>query len=876
MQALLSELKASRQALMKAFRAGQETETFHERHAAIVDQYFRRSLEESASRRRLFRGRSSFSIVAVGGYGRSELCVRSDIDLLLLFASRIPDEAKSLVQEILFPLWDMGFDLGYAVRTVKDCVALAKKDFEVLTSLLDARFIGGDSPLFLKMVESIEDKVLAKRRDHFARWLRDTDILRLETAGDASQRLEPDLKKGIGGLRDVHHMMWLARAQHGLRNLRELETSGRLSHAEFTDLEKAVTTIRCVRNHLHDLSGRKNDRLTFEYQPGIARRLAYSDQPGVPAVERFLGDLHAAMATVKSLRRVVTRAFHEQTGRRSGKEPREKISRGFVLRRNEIHFPSATAVLEDPVLMLRIFEESARTGTPLSLEAQRLVREFLPLMNESFRTSAEVGKGLCGILSSDGAAETLDQMFETRFLDTLIPEFGNIRDRVQFDTYHLFPVGRHSLETVRALKEVGRQKEILLSSVYLELQDSQVLLLAALFHDIGKTGSNHARKGEALVRRMLQRVGLEPGRIEDVAFLVLHHLLLQETATRRDLTDEKVVVQCARTIGTPDRLKMLYLLSWADARATGPRAWNDWIANLVQELFFKVLHLLEQGELATPDAAKVAQKAWEDLQRQTAGEIPKDRLEKAFDAMSSRYILNTQAADMIRHVHLFERYSGRLALTERAALIVDARKDEAVGCWELTFLAQDRPGLFSMIAGALTLNRINILSSDIYTWRNRTAVDVFRVEDPGPGRVPEEVWQKVEQDLAKTLEGKLSLSERLDQKGGPSVLRRPGRPTRIPEVRVENKVSDFFTLIEVFANDRVGLLYEITRELTALDLDIRIARISTKADQVADVFYVRDAGGQKVEGAEEIEAIRDALKIRLAQDGNRIEQVASI
>jgi [protein-PII] uridylyltransferase len=468
-------------------------------------------------------------------------------------------------------------------------------------------------------------------------------------------------------------------------------------------------------------------------------------------------------------------------------------------------------------------------------------------------------------------------MFETRFLDALIPEFGDIRDRVQFDTYHLFPVGRHSLETVRALKEVGRQKEILLSSVYLELQDSQVLLLAALFHDIGKIGTDHARKGEALVRRMLQRIGLDPARIEDVAFLVRHHLLLQETATRRDLTDEKVVVQCARTIGTPDRLKMLYLLSWADARATGPRAWNDWIGNLVQELFFKVLHILEQGELATPDAAKVAQRVWEDVQRQTTEEIPQDRLEEAFDAMSSRYILNTQAADMIRHIELFGRYSSRrLSSTERAALIVDARKDEAGGCWELTFLARDRPGLFSMIAGALTLNRINILSSDIYTWRDRTAVDVFRVEGPGTGRVPEEVWQKVEQDLSKTLEGKLSLSKRLDQKAGPSVLRRPGRPTRIPEVRVDNKVSDFFTLIEVFANDRVGLLYEITRELTALGLDIRIARISTKADQVADVFYVRDAEGQKMEGAEEIEAIRDALKRRLLQEGKRAEQGASI
>lgn len=860
---------------METFRAGQDTETFHERHAAVVDQYFRRSLEESTARRGLFRGRSSFSIVAVGGYGRSELCVRSDIDLLVLFASHIPGEARSLVQEILFPLWDIGFDLGYAVRTVKDCVALARKDFEVLTSLLDARFIGGDSPVFLRMVEALEEKVLAKRRDQFARWLRDTDVLRLDTFGDASWRLEPDLKKGIGGLRDVHHMMWLARAQHGLRALRELETSGRLSRVESADLEKAVTTIRYVRNHLHDVSGRKNDRLTFEYQPRIARRLAYSDQPGVPAVERFLGELHAAMATVKSLRRVVTRGFCEQPERRSAKEPPERLSREFVLRRHEIHFPSATAVLENPLLMLRIFEESARTGAPLSLEAQRLVREFLPLVDASFRTSTEVGEGLCSILSSDGAAETLDRMFETRFLDAMIPEFAAIRDRVQFDTYHLFPVGRHSLETVRALKGIRRQKEILLSSVYLELQDPRALLIAALLHDIGKTGADHARKGEALVRRVLQRVGLDNGRIEDTAFLVRHHLLLLETATRRDLTDEKVVLQCARTMGTPDRLKMLYLLSWADARATGPRAWNDWIANLVQELFFKVLHTLEQGELATPDAFKVAEEVWEIVHQKTAGRISQERLEAAFNAMSPRYILNTPTRDMIRHLELLRRYPERLEATGKAALIVDACKDEVGGCWELTFIARDRTGLFSMIAGALTLNSLNILSSDIYTWRDRTAVDVFRVADPGAGRIPEEVWKKVESDLEEALDGGLSLAERLDRKAGPSVLRRPGRPRRLPKVRVDNEASDFFTVIEVFADDRVGLLYEVTRELTALGLDIRIARISTKADQVADIFYVRDAEGRRVEGAEEIEAIRGALRRRLEQ-GERAEKTGPV
>ncbi len=870
MNAPLEEFRKARNDLGDSFRSRGLWGGFQEGYTAAVDQYFRRALEESRTGERLFRGRTPFSLVAVGGYGREDLCLESDIDLLVLFGARIPKVAKPLLEEVIFPLWDLGLDLGYAVRPLRECLRMAQSDFEVLTSLLDARFIGGDSLLFLQFVDRLESKVLSKKRDHFARWLRDTDTIRLDAFGDASHRLEPDLKKGIGGLRDVHHMLWLSRVCFGVRSSRELETTGRLSHAEHEDLERSASLIRCVRSHLHDLSGRKNDRLTYEFQPEIARRLGYRDQANFQGVEQFMGDLHAAMATIKTLCRVVSAATAYEREPASFGDAGIDLPEGLGLRQGEIHIESAMRILSRPLLLMQAYEESARIGAPLSLEAMRLIREFLFLVDEDFRRSEAVSRAFMGILNSDHAADTLDGMFETRFLDGLIPEMGAIRDRVQFDTYHVFPVGRHCLETVRALKNVSRQKEILLSSIYLELPDPGPLLLAGLLHDIGKIGTDHSRTGATMAGPILERFALDAARSEQVVFLIRRHLLLVKTATRRDLGDEKVVVRCARMIGTVERLKMLYLLTWADASATGPGAWNEWIANLVQELFFKVLHLLESGELTSPGATRKAMDVRKGVIQLTEGRIPRETLDRAFDTMTPRYLLDTPAKEIARHLDLFRRLDMDRKAGRDPGFIIDPQRDEAGGYWRVAFLAGDRPGLFSDIAGVLSLNRVNILSSHIYTWANRTAVDVFHVALPDPGRPSGEIWTKVEDDLSHVFRGELSLRDQLARKREPSILSRPGRPARPAEVRVDNRASDFFTLVEVFADDRVGLLYDITRTLTDLGLDIRIARVSTKADQVADIFYVRDLDGGKVEDSESTASIRERLldRLRLTQGGN--------
>ena len=860
-----AELKNARGELISLFSVGEVSEAFQETCTEITDHYFRRSVQESDTGKRLFRDRKPFALVALGGYGRRDLCVHSDIDVLILFESKVPSSARKLAEELFYPLWNLGLDLGHAIRGIKDCLSLASENLEALTSQMDARFVCGDSPLYLDLMERLGKRVLSKKRLTLSRWLEEQDHMRMAVFGDASCLLEPNLKEGIGGLRDYHHLLWLAKAFFHIRTPKDLEYSGLLSHREYGDLENHLKFIRLVRNHLHRESGRKNDRLTFDRQESIARALAFEDQHGLLAVEQFLGQIHASMASIKSLHRSFV-FTHLPAGRKSGTgtAASEILSAPFHMDQEEIHFPSATSILRDPLLLLDIFVEGVKAGRPLSLESKRLVREFLYLVDEDFRASERAARGFLSILSASNASEGLDQMLETGFLRAFIPEFEPIQDRVQFDHYHLFPVGRHLLQTVQHLKALHQERDILLADIFLDLPDPEPLFVAALFHDIGKTGKDHAAKGASLVRKLLKRFGYDRKKMEDVCFLVHRHLLLTETASRRDLNDEKIVVQCAGTVGTIERLKMLYLLSWADGKATGPRAWNDWIANLVLELFFKILHLLEKGELATSDASKRMSHSLQQVRSRIVEQLSPEDQDALFDGMPPNYLIETSPRDIVRHITLHETLRKARAEGLKSAFCLEAEPAPSSGTWEVTFLAGDRPGLFSDVAGVMALNNINILSARIYTWRDGTAVDIFTVTPPLDPLHSVEIWERIKGDLAETFEGRLPLSERLQKKAEPSILSQRKSPGGRPQVHVDNRSSDFFTLIEVFADDRIGLLHRVTHTLFSLGIDIRIAKIATKGDQVADVFYVLDSEGQKVLEQERIERITSVLLHKLS------------
>jgi [protein-PII] uridylyltransferase len=451
----------------------------------------------------------------------------------------------------------------------------------------------------------------------------------------------------------------------------------------------------------------------------------------------------------------------------------------------------------------------------------------------------------------------LNAMLHTGILERFIPEFHEVVNCIQYDEYHIYPVDRHLLRTVKILKQfadaASAPPDDLAVQIYAELHQRHLLLWAALLHDIGKgqPGGNHSAKGEALASGILAEKGYRPADIDTVAFLVREHLLLAKTAARRDINSEETALYCARRINDVDRLKMLYLLTVADAMATGPKAWNSWTATLLKDLFLKILNLLEKGELASREAVASIARKRDVLIAQT----PKPRrkaLEALIEVLSPRYILNVPPEDILEHIQLYQRLGEkRVDWTIAPSTTSDTRI--------VTLCARDQPGLFSRVAGVFTLNGINILDAQVFTWRNNIALDIFKVQPPPDPIFETDKWERARRHLLQSLEGKLDLRGRLRARMKNYRSPRPAAMDRPQRIEIDNRTSSFFTIVEVFAEDFPGVLFSITDALFRCQLDVWVAKIATHVDQVVDVFYVRDFDGQKVDDPDQVAHIKATL-----------------
>jgi len=859
-------LKGTRDALMGELSALSSPDLL-KRHALMLDEYFRRCFEVSAIGPTLRINANPYAIMALGGYGRQEQCVHSDVDLLFLFHKKIPPEAEGLIQEVVYPLWDLGLDVGYAVRTVKECLQLSKKDYEILTPLLDARFICGMSPVASYLFESIREKILVKQGKAVIGWLVESNRNRHHQYGDSSYLLEPNLKEGQGGLRDYHTLLWMARILFDLKQPRDLEYSGCLSHKEFELLRKALVFIWDVRNRLHSLMGRKWDQLLFENQIQLAEKMGYRKRNGQEPVEVFLGMLHGHMDFIKQqhLRFLYEQGLDTPAARKKKARKHPSVPDLF-LEKEMLHFASPEAVLRSPRLLIQIFEESLRLKVPLSGEAGRLIQELAPLIQSG---SGEVIRSFERILCTSKAFDVLKAMLNSDFLTAFIPEFKDILHRIQYDAYHLYPVDLHLLRTVDALHSLAEENadpssDAMMAALFQEVKKRKLLFWAALLHDIGKgsSGGDHAGKGAAMARRVMEAKGYGPRDAETVYFLVQEHLLLVKTATRRDLQDEETAIFCARRIKDPERLKMLYLLTAADSMATGPKAWTGWTQALLKDLFLKTLRILETGELATREITSRVERKQVTLMEaaKTAGR--ESEMAALLDVLSPRYLISVPAEGILKHGALYRRLEENGCVWQ-----VSPGKDPRTR--EVTLCANDRPGLFSKIAGVFTLNGIDILEAQAFTWKNGTALDIFVVKPPADLLFEAQRWERTQTNLEAALSGELDLAQALDFKLSKfRTYRIPGakRPSRVV---VDNDTSSFFTLIEVFADDFPGLLYGVSNAMYRCGLDIRVAKISTQVDQVVDVFYVRDLEGQKVDGPEQEAVIRATVEAALQHPGSR-------
>jgi [protein-PII] uridylyltransferase len=709
-------------------------------------------------------------------------------------------------------------------------------------------------------MEQLQDKVLRRRARAYTDWLSERNRERHARFGDSTYLLEPNLKEGLGGLRDYHSMLWMGRATFGIGSPRDLEFLGHLSHDEFQSLSESLSFIRNVRNWLHHLTGRKCDQLYFEYQIELAKALGFKQRNGQQGVEGFLGTLHGQMELLKGQHLTFlnkARRARKKVGRR--KAERRRLIAGIEVFRDVLEFESPEAIIEKPHLLLGIFEQSAVREIPLGTEASRLVKEFLYLVDENFQRSRKVSKSFQRILSAPSHPfNVMKEMLKTGMMVALIPEMKGVVDLIQYDEYHVHPVDKHCLRTVQILQSFrdapADAQDTLCGKLYNEIQDPDLLLWAGLLHDVGKAVDvhDHSTHGARIVRNVFERMGFSHEDIETIAFLVQQHLFLIHTATRRDINDERIVIRCARSFNDIDLLKKLYLLTVADSQATGPKAWSDWTATLLKELFFKVLNILEKGELGTQAAREVVgQKRRELLGKGVS--LPGEDLGELFDQMSPRYLLYTPAEEIHRHVELYQGL-------QQAPFVLEAHADPDANYRSVTVCARDFPGLFSKIAGVFTLNNLDVLSAQIFTWRNHIALDVFKVKAPPDTLLEDQVWDRVRANLNAALQGELALESAIGKKVQTCQSPQKGVLRKTDEIIVDNTSSDFFTVIEIYTHDFPGLLYKITDALFRCKLDIWVAKIGTKVDQVVDVFYVRDLDGQKVDRPEEVRAIKEAIR----------------
>ena len=859
-----AQLKQKTRALVDRLFQG-KVRDFLKEHARLLDAYFIEAFETSMVGPRMNISKNPYAIIALGGYGREEQCIHSDVDLLFLFKKRVPDQAENLIREIVYPLWDIGLEVGYATRSLKECIALSAGDFEILTPMLDARFICGWSHIYSDLMDQLREKVIRKKSRSIINWLVENNKMRHVHFGDSAYLLEPNLKEGQGGLRDYHTMQWIGQIEFNIRQPRDMEYFGLLSHKEYRTLRRSLAFIWNVRNRLHDLCGRKYDRLHFENQIKLAEKLNYKKSNGQQPVERFLGELHGRMEALKQQHLMFLHEMGiEKMRKRRRKTQKQSSVEGIeVIEWGMLNFVSPEKIMESPELLIKIFEESARLKIPLSAEARRLVKEFGYLVTAKFRKSEPVVQSFERILITQAPLfNVLNEMLNSGILVRLIPEFRSIVNRIQYDEYHLYPVDKHLLRTVHTIKNFGSKKdnslEPLCAQVYRELKNKKLLLWAALLHDIGKGDDNddHAARGAAAIKKILNKKGLNAQEIDSVEFLVENHLFLIKRATRRDIHDEETAIFTARKIKDIQRLKMLYLLTVADSIATGPMAWNDWTAALLRDFFLKILNVLEKGELATEEAVNIIEQKRKDIIGSARTRKAKQEIGDLFDNMSPRYRLYMPADSMLEHIELY----GRLG---DADFIWDIARSADANTRTVTICAKDRPGLISKIAGVFTLNNINILDVQVFTWRNNVALDIFEVKPPPDQIMEAEKWQKTARNLNGALSGDLKLTKALGKKTA-AVRKANHRMQTIPHrITVDNTSSSFFTIIEVVTYDFPGLLFNITDALFNCDLNIWVAKIATKADQVVDVFYVWDLSGQKVDSEEQVEKIKTAVLDRL-------------
>lgn len=819
----------------------------------IVDEFIKRALSRYG-----YPELKGVSIVALGGYGREELSPYSDIDLLFLHKKGSKGLAEEVVERLLYLLWDTKMDVGNCTRSLEECreLSMDRNDVTILSSLLDSRFICGDRALYDELENEIYGEVLPKISHDFIRRKIDERDVRGERYGKTLYILEPNVKEGRGGLREFQTAMWIAQASYKAKSFEEVLQRGFVSEREYGTIRKCLNFLMLVRAQLHYQAKKREDNLSFDLQVQVAKSFGYRDGK-LRAVEKFMRIYYLRAAVlVQQSRRLTEKCTRAYARRRLAKRAIH-LDHGFTIRGKYLSVTSRNVFSEDFCNFLRAFEYADRHSVEFTEYLELLMAEQATRIDEKVRNDPEFNRMFLRLLRfGKDVSKMLLKMNEMRLLGRFIPEFGKIVCMVQFDSYHVYTVDIHSIFMVREIERLinyeYEEKFPFLTKVAETLVKRHVLFLACLFHDMGKgQGGGHAQKGAAMIPKIAERMGLSASDAEQLEFLVRHHLAMVHFSQRRDLDDPVVLNRLAKSIPDQETLSLLYLLTFADIRSVGPDVWKDWTGMLLQELYVKTLRQMSAGTYRRKTDEEWMQKMTSDIVADAAGEIPERKVTKILKKMPLSYFSQFSRQNILRHVKLLNSIEGKFA-TE---VIHYEEYDEFTVC------APDKKGIFSEFCGVLSANGLNILGARIVTTLDKRAFDVFYVERTDYLTEEEygEVWKKVDKSLSKVLDGDVEVDGLVDRRKRNYSSYGRKIPEYPPEIVFDNESSDKATVIEVYAHDREGLLYSITKTISEMNLSIDYAKISTRADQVADTFYVRDSRGRKISGAKKLKKIEDSL-----------------
>ena len=809
------------------------------------------------------------TVIAVGGYGRNEMAPHSDVDLLFLTPYKMTPWAESVIESMLYILWDLRLKVGHASRTVKDCLRLAREDYTIRTSLLEMRWLDGTPKLADALRTRLSKDLFATTASEFIDAKLAERDNRHNKQGGQRYVVEPNVKEGKGGLRDLQSLFWIAKYMHGVTDAKQLVDLGMFSDEEFETFILAEDFLWAVRCHLHLLTNRPMDQLTFDLQVEVAERMGYQDRAGRRAVEHFMQDYFRHATSVGDLTRIFLtelEAIHAKT------EPmlvrffkrKKKVISGYKILHNRITISNEKAFLADKLNLLRLFEEALRTGYLIHPDAMRLVAANLDLIDDGMRDTPEARRIFIDLMLKHGNPErALRRMNELGVLSTFIPEFEPIVAMMQFNMYHSYTVDEHTIQCISNLAQIERKELVeslpVVSGILQKGVNRKVLYVALLLHDIGKgRDEDHSVLGAKISRKVAPRLGLKKTEVDTVEWLVRYHLLMSDMAQKRDIADPRTVRDFAKAVKTKERLDLLTVLTVCDIRGVGPGTWNNWKAALIRALYRQTRRALETG--------------LEDLNRENRGTEAKKALREAlkdWSAKDLRIETNRHYPPYWQGLHVTAHvvFANLLRSIKADEICIDLHPDEDRDATRACFAMADHPGIFSRVCGALALVGANIVDARTFTSKDGFATAAFWIQDSSGNPYEAQKLPRLTQMIRRTLAGDVVAQDALGPK---DKIKKRERAFKVPtSITFDNEGSDIYTIIEVDTRDRPGLLHDLTRTLAGANIYIASAVIATYGEQVVDTFYVKDMFGLKFHSDSKQRSIEKKLREAIVQGVER-------